>query len=521
MRDQTTQLPIIGRARFDGAVFDGEADFAEATFTGRAEFDGVVFHDYARFKRTCFAEQAQFRGARFMGEVSFEDSRFDEGVSFVNANLDGVSRFKGVEFCNRVSFGVVQFGGEADFRQTKFDRAEFRGSQFKAGADLTGSAFASTPVLGPLICAGAVDLSEAVFQAPVTLELAAAEVRCRRTRWESTSELRLRYATVDLRDAVLSAPTAVTAHAAPFIFLSRAMDETALRHHQPSVRVLSVQGVDAAHLVLTDTDLSNCEFTGAFHLDQIRIEGRTTFAPVPKGLHLRSHIWPVRSSKRRTLAEEHHWRAQTERRTTALWPRTPARSWQAGPNHGDLAMTPDPEDVAALYRQLRKAFEDSKNEPGAADFYYGEMEMRRHSRTETSPGERGLLHAYWLLSGYGLRASRAFTWLALLMLTTILLMMGLGLPQHSPKQEASGIVPAGGGRITYTIDKEDPQNPTTNWFTTKRFEKALNVTLNSVVFRSSGQDLTTWGTYVEMASRLFEPALLALGVLAIRGRIKR
>ncbi|MEW2615835.1 pentapeptide repeat-containing protein [Streptomyces sp. NPDC047880] len=27
---------------------------------------------------------------------------------------------------------------------------------------------------------------------------------------------------------------------------------------------------DAAHLVLTDTDLSNCQFRGAFHLDQLR-----------------------------------------------------------------------------------------------------------------------------------------------------------------------------------------------------------------------------------------------------------
>lgn len=55
----------------------------------------------------------------------------------------------------------------------------------------------------------------------------------------------------------------------------------------------------------------------------------------------------------------------------------------------------------------------------------------------------------------------------------------------------------------------------------KRFDQALNVTLNPVVFRTRGQDLTTSGTYIEMTSRLLEPALLALAVLAIRGRIKR
>jgi DNA invertase Pin-like site-specific DNA recombinase len=36
-----------------------------------------------------------------------------------------------------------------------------------------------------------------------------------------------------------------------------------------------------------------------------------------------------------------------------------------------------------IYRALRKAQEDKKNEPGAADFYYGEMEMRRHPSAST------------------------------------------------------------------------------------------------------------------------------------------
>ncbi|MFE5940177.1 hypothetical protein ACFQ69_32975 [Streptomyces sp. NPDC056470] len=192
-----------------------------------------------------------------------------------------------------------------------------------------------------------------------------------------------------------------------------------------------------------------------------------------------------------------------------------------GPGSPRPCPHPNPGDVAALYRQLRKAFEDGKNEPGAADFYYGECEMRRHDRTGTPKTERRLLWAYWLLSGYGLRASRALSWLAAAMLITILLLMGFGLPQSSPKQQATGTVPAAGDTLTLTIDKEDPKNPSGDWFTGKRFDKAVSVTLNSVVFRSSGQDLTTAGTYIEMTSRLLEPALLALAVLAIRGRIKR
>ncbi|WP_406396584.1 hypothetical protein [Streptomyces sp. NBC_00882] len=177
--------------------------------------------------------------------------------------------------------------------------------------------------------------------------------------------------------------------------------------------------------------------------------------------------------------------------------------------------------MAALYRQLRKAFEDGKNEPGAADFYYGEMEMRRHDRGGTSRAERGLLHGYWLLSGYGLRASRALGWLAVAILVTIMLLMGFGLPNDNSKQEATGTVPPGGGQVTFEIGKDDPHNPTGNRFTGERFENALNVTLNSVVFRSADQDLTTAGTYIEMTSRLAEPVLLGLAVLAIRNRVKR
>ncbi|WP_180303999.1 hypothetical protein [Streptomyces sp. JV178] len=47
------------------------------------------------------------------------------------------------------------------------------------------------------------------------------------------------------------------------------------------------------------------------------------------------------------------------------------------------------------------------------------------------------------------------------------------------------------------------------------------MTLNSVVFRFSRQDLTTTGTYIETTSRLTEPDLLGLAVLAIRNRVQR
>jgi hypothetical protein len=50
--------------------------------------------------------------------------------------------------------------------------------------------------------------------------------------------------------------------------------------------------------------------------------------------------------------------------------------------------------------------EDNKHEPGAADFCYDEMEMRRHA-SSTPWGERVILGAYWLTAGYGLRGLHA------------------------------------------------------------------------------------------------------------------
>uniref|UniRef100_UPI0031E05FE8 pentapeptide repeat-containing protein n=1 Tax=Streptomyces hawaiiensis TaxID=67305 RepID=UPI0031E05FE8 len=429
LRDPTTDLPVIGRARFDG-----EADFAEVTFKGPAGFGEAIFSDYGRFKAAHFASKATFMAAHFMDEASFQEASFADTARFMKAKFHGVVWFREAEFSGLAFFAQATFKGDAVFERSVFTDVRVSGAIFEANAEFHKATFRESSRLGPFVCNGVVDFDGAVFEAPITVETAATSVSCSGTRWDYRAELRLRYAALDLQYAVLSAPTAVTFHAVPFTHLGVPLPEEVLSRRDPSVSVKSVQGVDASFLVLTDTDLTRCRFAGAFHLDQVHIEGRTTFAPVPEGLDLPRRIWPVKWSKRSTLAEEHYWRAQAaDLPASSPQPPSANHNWQIGPYHGDPARTPDPEDVSAIYRQLRKAFEDAKNEPGAADFYYGEMEMRRHSRNDTTRAERGLLHAYWLLSGYGLRASRAAGWLIASMVTTILLLMGLGLPQNSPQ----------------------------------------------------------------------------------------
>ncbi|MET9532606.1 hypothetical protein ABZY02_18925 [Streptomyces sp. NPDC006649] len=82
----------------------------------------------------------------------------------------------------------------------------------------------------------------------------------------------------------------------------------------------------------------------------------------------------------------------------------------------------------------------------------------------------------------------------------------------------------GGGRggAGVTTDTPDPTvtGPASSRFTTRRAVKATRI-VDSVVFRSSGQNLTTTGENIEMASRFFEPVLLGVAAPAIRSRVKR
>ncbi|MFE7394534.1 pentapeptide repeat-containing protein [Streptomyces sp. NPDC057582] len=477
LRDPATGHPRLGDARFGSATFEDDAWFGAATFKDSAGFGVATFKDSAGFG------VATFKGSVVFGSAAFKSSAWFEAATFEGSAWFGAATFEG-----DAGFGAATFGGDAWFESATFKEAV---------------------TVGPLVCAGRVLLSGATFGGPVTLSFAAQRLECRRTRWSSTADIRLRHTTVNFAHAVFEYPLTIAAEPDPFVLADgRQLAETALANTpDPRVRLASLRGVDAAHLVLADVDLSWCLFAGTVHLDQLRLEGACTFDTTPPSVHWRR--WPpVRFTERRTLAEEHHWRA-SQPGAVRGWNVAVLGAGRAGPLQ-----------LAPVYRALRKAFEDGKHEPGAADFYYGEMEMRRHA-DDIPRSERNLLTAYWALSGYGLRASRALAWLGAAMILTIALLMAVGLPRDTPKQTATGTVPAGEGKITFAINKDDPQNPTGNRFTGKRFEKALNITLNSVVFRSSGQDLTTAGTYIEMTSRLTEPVLLALAVLAVRNRIKR
>jgi hypothetical protein len=254
---------------------------------------------------------------------------------------------------------------------------------------------------------------------------------------------------------------------------------------------------------LSNVSAADCRFVGAHNLDKLRSESDVSFAIAPLPLSSSKRGW----GGREVIAEERAWRAghpawrrfprpiqRLGRQWDApAWPRWLDDQWPGGLDAGQ---------IAGLYRALRKGREDIKDEPGAGDFYYGEMEMRRRARRTTgepadepastlSRGrvERGILTAYWMVSGYGLRAWRALAWLIIL---TALLAVAFHLVgfKHAPQ-------------------------PNTYWTGALYALRAtLSLTDNQVT-------LTGWGQLLQAVLRLTGPVLLGLALLALRGRVKR
>jgi hypothetical protein len=235
----------------------------------------------------------------------------------------------------------------------------------------------------------------------------------------------------------------------------------------------------------------------------LRIEGAPLFART-------TGWWRAR---RKCLAEEQQWRAHR-----------PGR-WRPGgwypqacrPPASPKAETPGvltPARLAALYRDLRKGREDAKDEPGAADFYYGECEMRRHD-PETPRAERLVLWLYWLLSGYALRAWRALAALVVVVVLAGVVLAFWGFPSATPSFRPAAV--DRGGALVYQQQPSDPPPGL------GRLPDAIRFSARSATALLRGPDrlLTPVGEWLDIGLRFAGPLLLGLAVLSVRGRVRR
>ncbi|MER5858191.1 pentapeptide repeat-containing protein [Streptomyces sp900105245] len=120
----------------------------------------------------------------------FVAATFARNAQLGSTSFEGGAKFNSATFQNSVRFELATFQEDAQFEQATFERSAS---------------------LGPLACARRVKLSGAEFRGPVTLSFAARRLDCRRTRWSSTAEVRLRYAMVDFAHAVFEYPLTIAA----------------------------------------------------------------------------------------------------------------------------------------------------------------------------------------------------------------------------------------------------------------------------------------------------------------------
>ncbi|MGC5034257.1 pentapeptide repeat-containing protein [Streptomyces sp. DT190] len=502
-------------ADFSDAQFIGEAQFGDATLN-RAKFTGAQFSELASFDDTVFQGppgSTRFDFTYFSRGVEFARVKFFQGVTFKKSLLIGTISFGDVKFYGEVNFTGAHFGDDVWFTgSTKFSHsASFEDAVFPAGAVFERVVFASDVIfasarfgddvwLWPIAVAGSAVFRGAIFEGRALLDVAASEVWFDRSRFVLGGRARLRYAHVSLESATFAQPMLIAAVSETFrspYIPDALLDEgeveekarQALGETDGSiVKLVSSRGIDGENLTISGLDLSVCLFASAHRLDGLRIEGCEFMrTPSTGSKKLYGKLW--RWSSRQVLVEESHWRASQRLRN----------GWRTIEQHpplttafpGGVSPRPveeqSPETIAATYRALRKSEEDNKNEPGAADFYYGEMEMRRHADS-TNFGERCILYAYWVISGYALRAWRV-------VVTLIAFVFVIALPlQHF------GFA---GKCLSYP-------------------ETALYAMHSAIYLTSMDSiELTAWGQLMRISIRVAVPLLIALALLSIRNRVKR
>jgi uncharacterized protein YjbI with pentapeptide repeats len=615
-----TRLPAF---QASGATFEGEVSFEGMVFTEKADFEAAIFEQGATFERATFEERANFRRARFKGDARFAAATFTHAALFDYATFESDALFgyldraalvqsavlssflwKGdaatsgasagtvlrrldriappATFKQQASFADTTFKGKAYFRRVSFEQqAKFTRAAFEATAAFSGATFQGTMNLqsarfdqarqiGPILAHIAVDLREAVFKHRVQIEVSSPELLCNEVLFLGGAHLQVRWARIELDDAdfVFSS---IVSRAEGFGESEKRFLETATKLPGPPREaddqpwIVSLQRANVGGLRLSDVNLQACKFRGAHNLDQIRLDNAQLFSATP-GWHAVSTGWawpPVwRWSRRRTLAEEHHWRERYERGIRrAGWHSEAPESWLAETDHWvephgsaneqqdrswrsvilaalDLRHARErvppawkrhieavrerrnhARRVANVYRALRKAWEDRKDEPGAADFYYGEMDMRR--KATTSPAERMILLLYWLISGYALRASRALVSLAVAMTMFALLFVHVGFAESSSADQGA----AADFNVTLTSPRAstvtiaattDP--PDTGYWGAVVYSARTAIGLP----RTPQPKLEhPQGDIIQIALRITVPLLIALAVLSIRGRVKR
>lgn len=470
---------VPGSILCSGSVFPFQVQASELVFSQSVSFQGAVFEaglqfESCEFGRGLYMEYADFddsvailRNCIVGGELASRYGHMDmdrQHLAFIACDLKSDALMTG--FCGDLRFEECSIQGSLDLASARLSHLSLRdfslGRQLEA-RDLetqslraSNASFESATTIGPFSARWS-DFSHALFGSRVQIILKGERASFRNATWQAGGRLEVEDVRLDCESLVLGGPVALIGRG-----------EAALS---------SMRDADAGSLSVSTMDLSRCIFRGAHRLQEMSVDSTVTLPWAPG--HLRT--------RRRCIADEFGWRARHTRWRRSDWS-IPGTVLDPSTTSPDVVVLPDlrAAEVAGVYRALRKALESEADEPGASDFYYGEMEMRRLD-TDISWAERLVIFIYWLVAGYGLRATRALGWLVLAILGGAIALASIG-HQKRDASLADGLLTA--------IQAAIPGVPTV-------------------------AELTQWGQLVDILLTMLGPLLLAFAALALRNRVKR
>jgi uncharacterized protein YjbI with pentapeptide repeats len=532
LRELWAALPVAGDKRvfrspvFDWATFEGEGAFGAMSVVGKASFAHATFLDHASFSLSDFSAFADFNGTKFLGlQAAFNYTEFKE-TRFTEAKFATIPSFNETHFTERPYFREAKFLlHEASFNGAKFDAGtlfwdvqlkgldlsgsihkwlELRGVQSEGDIRLHGLQLERGLRIGSSSVHGRLLLTQMRCPGRMVIDTFAEDFVVQGVSFERGVRARLAGDNVVVEDCQFDAHSALAGVSS---------GESAFP------RLVSLRGTDAQELTLASLRLDACLFDRALNLESLSIEGSCSFQ-APEAL------W---TSERGAIAEEHRMRHEAGEQGWYPEDTRPPDWLETDDSRREFRGIPvevlGPEKLVITYRSLRTARETGKDEPGAADFYYGEMEMRRKSlraggashprRRLAWFGEHAVLWLYWLLSGYGLRASRSLAWFAGLLAIASVAFSLWGLEHRAPEPAQVSAPSASQSQAIPTKRSTHPAHVT--------FDEALLSASEGVVGLpiDSRYTFTSAGRAIRIVVRLLGPFLLALALLAMRGRVRR
>lgn len=325
------------------------AIFSDAKFGRETSFNSCCIIGDANFERVTFSQRTSMSFATFRSRAIFAGATVTDG-DFRGARFEGSSsfyeaRFEGTTNCIPAYFETVSFSGTSFGGTAIFANVNF------GGADFRNVAFGANASFGDAAFATNPEFTKASFAADAHFNLKDGGGT-----------------TIDLAGSSFSGLTRPTTNV-PLGLASIVVKEPLTvgsgRVGNAAISSLQHSTLEAPLIISDGVSLADCQLSNATGLSNLRV--------LDKG------VWAI-NRRRRVLAD-------------ALI----------------LAEKGTPDQIATVensYRQLRAALEASKDYAGAADFYYGEMEMRLRGAERWSV-ERWLLWGYKWLAGYGLSAYRA------------------------------------------------------------------------------------------------------------------